>query len=487
MKKVILAILDGVGYSPKKEGNALVNAKTPNYDRIIKDYPTSLLEASGKFVGLPEGQMGNSEVGHLTIGSGRIIKQSLERINYEIETGSIYDNKVIKDACLRVKNKGALHIFGLISDGGVHSHINHILALIDIAKKYNVNKLYVHAVTDGRDTLTKSGIKYLEILNDKLKGIGSIATLGGRYYYMDRDNCLDRTALAYDAMVKGLGERYGSYKEAMEEAYKETSDEFIKPCVIDPEGTIKDGDSLLIANFRPDRLVQIVGAFVNNDNFKHLKVYSMAYIREDVKTNVIFKKETVKNTLTEILSKKGYRILRVAEESKWAHTTHFFNGDKDIKLKHEKTIIVPKKDVATYDLAPEMSAKEITDVIEENIKSYDFVVVNYANGDMVGHTGNYDAALIAMETIDKELGRLEKIAKDNNFLLIITADHGNVEEMIGKEGILTYHTNNKVYFTVCDNKYEVKDGSLSDVAPSILSICNIKSKNMTGNIIIKES
>lgn len=493
MEKVILAVLDGVGFSNKKEGNAFKNANTPNLDRMIKTYPNSLIEASGKYVGLPDNQMGNSEVGHLTIGAGRVINQSYTEINRQIESNEIYDNKVLKSAMKSAK-KGSLHLFCMISDGGVHSHINHLFKILDIAKQENVKNVYIHAITDGRDTYYKSALKYLDLVDKKLKelNLGSIATLGGRYYYMDRDSAWDRTYLAYNAMVYGKGKYYNSYTDAINDAYNTTTDEFIKPCIINKDGIIKDGDTLLVVNFRPDRLVQILTPFVNKKfnkfktkKIKNLKVYSMCFVTEDVKTNVIIEKQIAKDTLTEVLSKKGIRILRVAEESKWAHVTHFLNGDKEVHLKNDKAIIVPKKNVSTYDLAPEMSAKEITDTIEKNIKDSDFVVVNYANGDMVGHTGNYDAALIAMEKLDVEVGRLEKIAKDNNFILIITADHGNVEEMISKDNKkLTYHTNNKVYLIVCDDKFNVKEGSLSDIAPSILNFYNIKSNLMTGKIII---
>ena len=499
MKKIILAILDGVGLREDSVGNAVKNANTKALDKLIKEFPNSRLIASGKAVGLPPGQMGNSEVGHITIGSGRIVNQPLQKINSAIEDGTFYKNeeilKVIEHA---KKNKSKLHILGLLSDGGVHSHINHIFALIKMAKENDIKDLYIHVFTDGRDVTYNTSLNYLEKLTNYLKKVelGKIATISGRYYAMDRERMWDKTKECYDALINNEGPKISNYETLIKDCYtKGVYDEFIPPTIIDENGVIEDKDSIIVANFRPDRIPQLMGA-ITNDKFEHfktkklnnIKVLTMMPVNDEVKTENAFKHQTVNNTLGEILSKEEYRVLRIAETSKYPHVTHFIDGDKDIDLRKTTEITVPRKDVPTYDLKPEMSAEEVTEKIKYLIDDYDFVIVNYANGDMVGHTGNYEASIKAVEKIDKCIEELYEMCFQKDILLIITADHGNCEEMIDEKGNPhTYHTTNKVPFIVCDKKYKAYDGELSDIAPSILNILNIEIPiEMTGNIIIKE-
>lgn len=497
MQKVILAILDGVGYKKELYGNAVKQAFTPNLDNLLKTYPSSFLNASGNYVGLPEGQMGNSEVGHMTIGSGRITDQPLVRINKAIEDTSFFQNEELIKVCNHVNNNGSkLHIFGLLSNGGIHSHINHILFLIKLASLQNVKKLYLHMFLDGRDTKYNSALTYLDTLQNYINeiGLGKIATIAGRYYAMDREEFYDRVKLYYDACVNNFGPYNENYKEVIEKSYEnEEYDEFVKPTIINKLGVLEDNDGIIIANFRPDRLTETFSAITNESfNFfetkklENLYVVSMTDVDKKIKCQVAFKNSVIKNTLGEVLSKNKYRVLRIAEVSKYPHVTHFFDGDRDLKLKGTTSVKVPKKDVETYDMYPKMSAKEVTDRIIKRINNFDFAVVNYANGDMVGHTGIFSAAKIAMEEVDNCIGRLYKECKKHNILLIITADHGNCEEMLDRNGnMLTTHTTNPVYLIVCSNKYEVENGSLKDIAPSILNILNIKIPDeMDKNIII---
>lgn len=499
MKKVILAILDGFGINENKEGNAILAADTKSIDKLLKEFPNSKLSASGSAVGLPEGQMGNSEVGHITIGSGRIVDQPLEKINKSIENKTFYSNEVILKAIKHAKdNNSKLHIMGLLSDGGVHSHINHIFAIIKTAEENGIKDLYIHAFLDGRDTPYKSAIVYLDMLQKYLndKGIGKIASISGRFYSMDREKDFERTKLSYNALVYAEGIHTSSYKTALEDSYKNgIYDEFLKPVILDESGIIEENDSIIVANFRPDRLVQLLQSFTDKEfnsfkteDFKNLKVVTMMPVSNKLDIEHAFNLDKIDNTLGEILSKEGLRVLRIAETTKFPHVTHFIDGDKDIDLKYTTKIMIPRKEVTTYDLAPEMSAEEVTEKIKYLIDDYDFVIVNYANGDMVGHTGNYEAAKKAVEALDKSLRELYEVCFNKDILLIITADHGNCEEMLTKTGIAhTYHTTNKVPFIVCDKNYEVEDGELSDIAPSILKIMNISiPKEMTGKIIIKQ-
>ena len=499
MKKVIFTILDGFGIREEEKGNAVKNASTKAIDKLLKEFSHSELKASGEEVGLHKGQMGNSEVGHITIGSGRIVNQPLQKINKSLEDKSFYNNKEILKAIEHAKNNGSkLHILGLLSDGGVHSHINHIFALIKMAKDEGIEKLYIHAFLDGRDVAYNSAGIYIEKLENYLKelNIGKLATISGRFYSMDREKAWERTKQSYDALVYKKAPIISDYKTVLEENYKKNVyDEFIPPTIIEEEGIIEDNDAMIVANFRPDRIPQLIGAFAN-DEFKHFKtkkinnlyIVTMMPVSESLSIPSAFKHDKINNTLGEILSKENYRVLRIAETSKYPHVTHFIDGDKDVDLKYTTKIMVPRQEVDTYDQKPEMSAEEVTDKIKHLIDDYDFVIVNYANGDMVGHTGNYKAAVKAVEELDRCVRNLYELCFQKDILLIITADHGNCEEMITEDGKPhTYHTTNKVPFIVCDKNYEVKDGELGDIAPSILSILNIKiPEEMTGNIIIKE-
>lgn len=498
MKKVILTILDGVGIREELNGNAVKNANTKALDKLLKEFPNSKLKASGEAVGLPEGQMGNSEVGHITIGAGRIVNQPLQRINKALEDKTFYKNKEIIKAIDHAKKQNSkLHILGLLSDGGVHSHINHIFALIKMAKKRGIKELYIHAFLDGRDVKYNSAQKYLKQLEDYLnkEKIGKLATISGRYYSMDREKMWDKTKKSYDALVKKEAQVISSYETVLKENYKKgIYDEFIPPTIIDEKGIIEDNDSLIVANFRPDRIPQLFEAIANEDftrfpvkKLENIKLLTMMPVSKNLNAKSAFNHEIINNTLPEILSKEGCRILKIAETSKYPHVTHFIDGDKDIDLKYTTKISVPRKEVPTYDIKPEMSAEEVTEKIKYLIDDYDIVIVNYANGDMVGHTGNYEAAIKAVEELDRCTRNLYELAFQKDILLIITADHGNCEEMIDKEGNPhTYHTTNPVPFIVCDKKYQVKDGELKDIAPSILNILNIKiPEEMTGNIIIE--
>ncbi len=499
MKKVVLAILDGVGLKKELYGNAFLQADTPNINMLLKKYPSSKLFASGSFVGLPDGQMGNSEVGHMTIGSGRVTYQPLVRINNAIESGTFDLNEELIKVMNHVNNNSSkLHIFGLLSDGGIHSHINHIFALIKMAKENGIKKLYLHVILDGRDTAYNSALTYLNKLNQYLEKmqIGKIASIAGRYYAMDREEYYDRVKLYYDAVVNNFGPVYDSYEKLITDSYhNEEYDEFIKPTIINKLGVVSDNDGIIIANFRPDRLTETFSAITNpNFNIFHtkkinnIKTVSMTDVSDKIICSVAFKNIEIKNTLGEVLEKYGYRQLRIAEVSKFPHVTHFFDGDRDLNLKHTTCVKVPKKDVVTYDLNPKMSAKEVTDILIKKMKTFDFAVVNYANGDMVGHTGVFKAAKEAIEEVDNCIGRLYEFCQKNNILLLVTADHGNLEEMLDRDGnILTTHTTNPVFLICCDNNYKLTDGSLSDIAPSILSILNLPIPDeMSKKIIISE-
>lgn len=499
MKKCVLAILDGVGYRKEDFGNAVNNANMTNYNYLLRRYSNSLLDASGESVGLPSGQMGNSEVGHLTIGSGRVVLQPLLKIEKSIKDGSFSRNDNLLEVINHVKsNNSKLHIFGLLSDGGIHSHIDHIFELIKVAKDNGINKLYLHMFTDGRDTLYNCCCDYFDKLNSYLKevGVGSIATICGRYYAMDREFWWDRTKKAYDAIVYGKGNKYNNYNEVIKDSYeKEIYDEYIEPAILDENGLLEENDGLIMANFRPDRITQLFRSFTDSNftdfkvnKFKNIKLVTMMPVDERVVCKNIFPHEVINNTLGEVLSNNNYRVLRISEICKYPHVTHFFDGDKDVELLNTDKISVPSKNVATYDMAPGMSSNEVTDKILEVIDDYDFIVVNYANGDMVGHTGNYEATIKGLECVDSCINRLYDECIKKDYLLIVIADHGNSEEMKDMLGNkLTTHTTNKVRMIVCDNKYKALDGDLSDIAPSILRTLGLDiPKEMTGNVIIKE-
>lgn len=487
MKKVLLCVLDGVGLSKIKDGNALINANKPNIDYLMKEYPNKGINASGTFVGLPDGQMGNSEVGHLTIGAGRIIYQSLELINRAIKDESFYSNESFLNAIRYAKeNNSKLHIMGLLSDGGVHSHINHIKALLKLCKKEDFSNVYFHIFTDGRDTFKESSISYIDDLNNEINelGIGKICTISGRYYAMDRDKRWDRLKKCYDVIVNNTGNKCNDYKKYITDSYeKGITDEFIEPVIIDESGKIEDNDSIIWANFRPDRAIQILRSLVdpNFDGFdrkifNNLYLTTMMYVSDDVKSDIAFKKEIIDNTLGIYLSKLGKKQLRIAETEKYAHVTYFFDGGRDLDLNLCDRVLIPSPKVATYDLKPEMSAREITsNLLEKMDNNYDFIFLNFANGDMVGHTGNYDMTKKAIETIDEMIGKLYKKCMEDEYLFIITADHGNAEEMIDENGnVVTSHTTNLVPFIVTDKNLNIDNvNKLSDIAPFVLNYMNL--------------
>ncbi len=499
MKPLLLCILDGVGLRNSTYGNAVAQANMPNFNRLLAEYPNAKLEASGKAVGLPEGQMGNSEVGHLNIGAGRVVYQPIELINRAIESGEIRNNQNLLSVIDHVKiNNSKLHILGLVSDGGVHSHINHLLKIIDICKENNVSKLYIHAYLDGRDTLPNVAEKYLDILQAKLDetNIGVIATISGRYYAMDRDNRWERVAKAYKAIALCEGPMYENYHEAIKVNYQDKIyDEFIVPCILDKEGNIEDNDGAIVFNFRPDRLRELNMA-LTNPNFNeferpyinNLKLVTMMPVSQDVICKNLFHELKLKNTLGEYLSECHFKQLRIAETEKYAHVTYFFDGGLELKLNDYQKILIPSPKVATYDLKPEMSAYAVTDtLLKELDKDYDFIVLNFANGDMVGHTGNLSATIKAMETIDKCLEKIFNKVKEKNGVLLITADHGNSEEMLDEQGrILTAHSLSKVPFIITNKNIKLKDGKLANIAPTILELLNLpKPKEMTEESLIE--
>jgi 2,3-bisphosphoglycerate-independent phosphoglycerate mutase len=508
-RQILLMILDGYGLSDKKEGNAILSAKTPNLDRLFSTYPHSILEASGMSVGLPEGQMGNSEVGHLNIGAGRIVYQDLTRITKSIKDGDFSRNVTLIRAIENAKkNNSSLHLMGLLSDGGVHSHNTHLYALLDLAKKHGLSNVFVHAFLDGRDVPPKSALTYIADAEKKMKELGgTFATISGRYFAMDRDTRWDRIEKAYDVMTMGTGAVAESAAVAVKNAYERgETDEFVIPIVITGNFTgnskripvISDNDSVIFFNFRSDRAREITRA-LTNDNFNdfkrkiylHTHFVCMTQYDETFNLPVAFPPESMKNILADILSKGHLRQLRIAETEKYAHVTFFFNGGREEPVKGEERILVPSPKVATYDLQPEMSAYPVTDEVEKAISSgkYDVIILNYANLDMVGHTGVFDAAVSAVETIDNCIGRVEKAVGAAGGLLILTADHGNAEQMLdGSGGIQTAHTCDPVPFLFCDTSARVRNGILADIAPTLLEILGIeKPAEMTGKSLILHS
>lgn len=505
-KPVALIILDGWGIGKDYEGNAILKAKTPNYKMLLENYPSTKLEASGLSVGLPEGQMGNSEVGHLNIGAGRIIYQEFTRISKAIENGEFFEKQeFIKAVENAQKNNSSLHLMGLLSDGGVHSHNTHLYALLELAQKYGLKDVYIHCFLDGRDVPPKSAKKFIEELESKLSelGIGKIATISGRYYAMDRDKRWDRTKKAYDAMVLGKGRVASTPIEALNKSYDEDiTDEFVIPTVIvkdnNPIKVIENNDSIIFFNFRPDRARQITRAFVDDDfdgfaRDKKVNVYFVCMTQYDKTINnveIAYKPQVYVNTLGEYLSKKGLKQLRIAETEKYAHVTFFFNGGVEKPNEGEERVLIPSPKVATYDLKPEMSAVEVKEEVIKRINEnkYDFIVLNFANPDMVGHTGKFEAAVKAIETIDECLGDVVKSIVEKGGKAIITADHGNAEEMIdentGKS--ITAHTTNKVpCIVIGERNVKLREGILADIAPTVLDIMGIEKPNeMTGQSLI---
>lgn len=508
-KLTMLMILDGFGNNDNEDGNAIKLAKTPNIDKLKKKYQYTQIYTSGLSVGLPEGQMGNSEVGHTNIGAGRIVYQELTRITKSIEDGDFFTNPKFIEAIENCKkNHSKLHIMGLVSDGGVHSHIRHLYALLEMAKRRDFEDVYVHCFLDGRDTPPASGEGYIVKLQEKMKekGIGKIASIAGRFYAMDRDKRWQRVQKAYDAMVYGKGFKATTPIKAIEDSYqKEVFDEFVEPTIIcnndKPVATIEENDSVIFFNFRPDRARQITRALVDPEfkefETKKLNLYFVCFTSYDEtmpNVEIAFEKEPLKNTFGEYISNKGYTQLRIAETEKYAHVTFFFNGGEEKQYPGESRILVPSPKVETYDMQPEMSAYEVTDKVIDAIKAdkFDCIILNFANTDMVGHTGNLKAAIKAVEAVDECVGKIVSEVESKQGTLLITADHGNAEQMIDyKTGEPhTAHTTNPVpLILVTDRKFKLKDGGkLADLAPTMLDLMNLgKPEEMTGeSLLIKE-
>ena len=506
-KVTMLMILDGFGDNPNKDGNAIKLANTPNIDKLMKKYPNTDIYTSGKYVGLPDGQMGNSEVGHTNIGAGRIVYQELTRITKSIEDGDFFSNQELIAAIENCKkNNSKLHILGLVSDGGVHSHIRHLYGLLELAKRRDFEDVYVHCFLDGRDTPPASAEGYIIKLQEKMqeKGIGKIASISGRFYSMDRDKRWQRVQKCYDALVKGEGIKANSAVKAIEDSYqKEVFDEFVEPTVIcngeEPIAKIEENDSVIFFNFRPDRAREITRAIVDKDfnefETKKMNVYFVCFTNYDEtmpNVHIAFKKETLHNTFGEVVSKAGLTQLRIAETEKYAHVTFFFNGGEEKQYPGEDRILVPSPKVETYDQKPEMSAYEVTDKVVEALENdkYDAVILNFANTDMVGHTGSLEAAIKAVEAVDECVGRIVKVIEEKKGNLIITADHGNAEQMIDyKTGEPhTAHTTNPVpIILITDNpSYKLKEnGKLADLAPTMLELMGLeKPQEMTGESLL---
>ncbi|MGI6538524.1 MAG: 2,3-bisphosphoglycerate-independent phosphoglycerate mutase [Caldicoprobacterales bacterium] len=509
-KLTALIIMDGFGLSNNKNSNAVETAKKPNFDRLWASYPSVAINASGMDVGLPDGQMGNSEVGHLNIGAGRIVYQDFTRISKAIADGSFFENKAFLEAIAHVKQHSSkLHYVGLVSEGGVHSHIEHLYALVELAKKQGVSQVYIHAFMDGRDVPPSSGKATLEVLDSRLKEMkyGKVATVSGRYYAMDRDKRWDRVEKAYNALVLGEGETASTAVEAMENSYKRNdTDEFVKPTVIiengKPVATIDNNDAIIFFNFRPDRARELTRSFIEPDfsEFKRRKGYfpvkfvSLTQYDETFKNlSVAFGPQSLDNTFGQYISSKGLSQLRIAETEKYAHVTFFFNGGVEFPNPLEDRVLIPSPKVPTYDQKPSMSAFEVTEEAVKRVKSgkYDVMILNYANCDMVGHTGDFNAAVEAVETVDKCLGIIVKAIQEQGGTAIITADHGNAEQMQDYETGQphTAHTSNIVPFILADDK--LKDaklregGRLADIAPTLLDLMGLeKPQEMTGESLI---
>lgn len=500
MPKALLVILDGYGIAENPEVSAVDAANTPCFDSLINQYPHSTLSASGKDVGLPDGQFGNSEVGHLNIGAGRIVWQELTRINKSISDGEFLENDALKTAFEKAKDKGKIHFMGLFSDGGVHSHIEHLYALLEMANKYGIHNTYVHAFTDGRDTSPNGGASYLEELEAKAEeiGTGSVASVIGRYFAMDRDNRWERTQKAYDLLVHGKGEKVEKASEVFEKSYKnDITDEFIEPHVVndDPASRIEENDVVVFFNIRGDRARQITRAFFNIGDIpfdtEELSLHYVTFTSYDDTFNpyveVAFPPVRMKNTLGEYVSSQNMKQLRVAETEKYPHVTYFFNGGVEESNPGEERVMIPSPKVATYDLQPEMSAEKVGDTIVENLdKDFNLVVVNFANPDMVGHTGVFEAAVKAVETVDRQLQRVVDTAKENNYDILIIADHGNADRMKNPDGSAhTAHTAVPVPAILVTRKdVTLSSGKLADIAPTLLKILELdQPEEMTGKAL----
>ena len=478
-KKTVLIITDGIGHNSSCNFNAFCNAKKPTYDYLFKNVPYSLIHTYGEYVGLPDNQMGNSEVGHMTIGSGRVLYQDLVKIHLAIKNDSLKDNSVVKSTIEKSNN---IHLIGLASDGGVHSHIDHIIALAKIAENKN-KKVWLHLITDGRDVAPDCAKIYIkkvmDICNDNIK----IATIGGRYYGMDRDNRWDRVELAYNAIANATPKTKDNILDFIDNSYKnEIFDEFLIPTALDGYDGIKDGDGVIFCNFRSDRARELSSVFAKND-FKefekkplNVQIASMTLYDKNIPIPVIFEKDNPTNTLAQVISDAGLTQLHTAETEKYAHVTFFFNGGVEEPFLNETRVLIPSPNVATYDLQPQMSAPKVGEAVKLAMKNQtDFIVVNFANGDMVGHTGVYEAAIKAVEAVDYELGLILEEAKKENYNIVLTSDHGNCEMMKDENGnTLTNHTVGDVYcFVIAPNVKDVKTGSLNNIAPTVLKLMGL--------------
>lgn len=506
-KPVVLCIMDGFGKNPSDYGNAITAAETPNLDKLMAKFPMTYIGASGMDVGLPDGQMGNSEVGHTNIGAGRVVYQELTRITKSIADGDFFENEALKNAVQSAIDNGtALHLMGLMSDGGVHSHNSHVWAIVELAKKMGLQKVYLHCIMDGRDVPPTSGKDFVAEAEEKLKeiGVGKIATVVGRFYAMDRDNRWERVSRAYNAFVKGEGIQTNDPVKAIEESYekvdadgKNITDEFIEPTVcLENEGRIGKNDSVVFFNFRPDRAREITRTFVDPDfNGFEREYFPVTYVcmtQYDAtmpNVSVAFKPQSLKNTMGEYLSSLGLKQLRIAETEKYAHVTFFFNGGVEAQYEGEDRILVNSPKVSTYDLKPEMSAYEVSEKVNAAVRSgkYDVIILNFANCDMVGHTGVFEAAVKAVEAVDTCVGTLYEAVHEMGGALLITADHGNADKMYEEDGSpFTAHTTNPVPFIVADYPCTLREGGkLCDIAPTMLKIMGIaQPEEMNGTSII---
>jgi 2,3-bisphosphoglycerate-independent phosphoglycerate mutase len=507
---VVLVILDGFGINPRKEGNAIANASMPNFNAFLRNYPAASLSMSGVDVGLPAGQMGNSEVGHMILGAGRVVYQDLTLIHKDIEEGKFYSNSVLLDALRKTKAaRGRLHLMGLLGDGGVHSHQRHMEALLEMAKREKINAVYLHLFLDGRDTPPNSAEQFMLELNEKLKAYPNvkIATVSGRYYAMDRDKRWDRVEKAYLCLTEGAGNKAASALDAIRDSYKSNvTDEFVLPTVIgdNTEGLIRDGDGVIFFNFRADRARELTRAFTDAEftDFPRkrrleLSTYTtMTQYDETLKLPMAYSPREIRKIIGEVASQAGVKQLRIAETEKYAHVTYFFNGGEEKKFPGEERILIPSpKDVATYDLKPEMSARPVTEALVKHLREKDvsLVIANYANADMVGHTGNFDASVKACEVIDECLGKVVEAVASKKGKVIITADHGNIEQLIDYDTGMphTAHTINRVPVILIDEERKrsrLREGTAIDVAPTVLQLLGLPlPQEMTGRSLIVDS
>ncbi|MGL4949936.1 MAG: 2,3-bisphosphoglycerate-independent phosphoglycerate mutase [Anaeroplasmataceae bacterium] len=503
-KPVALIIMDGYGIAPDCKSNAVTRAKKPNIDMLMSTYPNTLIEASGEAVGLPDGQMGNSEVGHMNLGAGRVVYQSLTKINVSLKDGSFNKNEVILSGIDNaLKNNKKFHIIGLCSDGGIHSHTTHINAIVELAKSKGVNDVYYHAILDGRDVAPNSANEFIS----KIESSGAkIATVSGRYYAMDRDKNWNRIQLAYDAMTTSVGEKFSSAAEGINVSYKRgVLDEFVVPFIVEKKGRINNGDTVIFANFRPDRAIQLATALSNPEYIKktctpenkldvsnapkNLNFISMMKYSDNVIGQVAFKLEPLVNLFGEVVANNNLKQLRIAETEKYAHVTFFFDGGVDKEIKGSDRVLINSPKVETYDLKPEMSAFEVCDKVVEAIlsKKYDSMIINFANCDMVGHTGNIEASIKAVEAVDTCIGRIYEALQNVGGVALITSDHGNAEMLLDdKDNVFTAHTSNKVPFLITDKNVKLRqDGVLSDITITMLDLLGVEiPKEMTSKTII---